>query len=135
MKLTIGKLAKQSGVTIETIRHYQRIGLLDEPEKPLSGYRHYPADAVSRLGFIKRAQRAGFTLKEVGILLSLDGKQCAEACRLAERKCREIDRQIDALMTLKQALEQLVDNCRQTGSSAQCAVLDAFNDDDSVSSD
>jgi MerR family mercuric resistance operon transcriptional regulator len=134
MKLTIGKLAKQSGVTIETIRHYQRIGLLGEPEKPLSGYRHYPADAVSRLRFIKRAQRAGFTLKEVAILLSLDGKQCAEACQLAEQKCREIDRQIDALMTLKQAMEKLVDNCRQTDSSEQCAVLDAFNDDDTVSS-
>lgn len=51
MKLTIGKLAKQSGVTIETLRHYQRIGLLGEPEKPLSGYRHYPDDAVSRLRF------------------------------------------------------------------------------------
>ena len=135
MKLTIGKLAKQSGVTIETIRHYQRIGLLDEPEKPLSGYRHYPAGAVSRLGFIKRAQRAGFTLKEVGVLLSLDGKQCAEACRLAERKCREINRQINALITLKQVLEQLVDNCRQAGPSEQCAVLDAFNDDDTASSD
>lgn len=135
MKLTIGRLAKQSDVTIETIRYYQRIGLLDEPEKPLSGYRLYPADAVSKLGFIKRAQRAGFTLKEVGVLLSLDGKQCAEACRLAERKCQEIDRQINALITLKQALEQLVDNCRQTRSSEQCAVLDAFYDDNSVSSD
>ena len=132
MKLTIGNLAKQSGVTIETIRHYQRIGLLDEPEKPLGGYRHYPADAVSRLRFIKRA---GFTLKEVAILLSLDGKQCAEACRLAEQKCQQIDRQINGLITLRQALEKLVDNCRQTDSSEQCAVLDAFNDDDTVSSD
>ncbi|WP_031432690.1 MerR family transcriptional regulator [Methylomarinum vadi] len=135
MKLTIGKLAKHSGVTIETIRHYQRIGLLDEPEKPPGGYRLYPAEAVSRLRFIKRAQRAGFTLKEVAVLLSLDGKQCVEACRLAEQKCREIDRQIDALTTLKQALQQLVDDCRQTGSSEQCAVLNAFNDDDTASSD
>lgn len=133
MKLTIGKLARQSGVTIETIRHYQRIGLLAEPEKPLSGYRHYPVEAVSTLRFIKRAQQAGFTLKEVAVLLSLDGKQCAEVRQLAEQKCRQIDRQINALMTLKQALAKLVDTCRQDGSAEQCAILDAFNDDDHIS--
>lgn len=135
MKLTIGKLAKQSGVTIETIRHYQRIGLLDEPEKPINGYRHYQAGAVSKIRFIKRAQQAGFTLKEIAALLSLDGKQCAEVRQLAEQKCRQIDQQINALMTLKQTLEKLVDSCRQASAKEQCAILDAFNDDDMVSPD
>lgn len=71
--LTIGKLAKQTGVTIETIRHYQRIGLLPEPDKPDSGYRCYSDDAVIQIRFIKRAQQAGFTLKEIATLLALDG--------------------------------------------------------------
>ena len=61
MKLTIGKLAKQAEVTVETIRHYQRIGLLNEPAKAKDSYRHYPPDAIGRIRFIKRAQQAGFT--------------------------------------------------------------------------
>ena len=132
-KLTIGKLAKQSGVTVETIRHYQRMGLLAEPEKPLRGYRHYPTEAVSKLRFIKRAQQAGFTLKEVAILLSLDVEQCAEIRKLAEQKCQQIEQQINALTVLKQSLEKLVESCRQPGSAGQCAILDAFNDDDTAS--
>ncbi len=82
--LTIGKLAKQTEVTIETIRHYQRIGLLTEPAKPDGGYRSYSANAISRIRFIKRAQQAGFTLKEIATLLSLDGAHCADIRQLAE---------------------------------------------------
>jgi MerR family mercuric resistance operon transcriptional regulator len=130
--LTIGKLAKQTGVTIETIRHYQRIGLLAEPEKPDSGYRHYPADAVTKIRSIKRAQQAGFTLKEIATLLSLDGAHCADVRQLAEQKCRQIDQQIKDLTALRQALDSLVNSCQQTASSARCAILDVFNDDEST---
>lgn len=70
MKITIGKLAKQANVTIETIRYYQRKGLLAEPAKPATGYREYPQEAIARLRFIKRAQQSGFTLKEIAELLS-----------------------------------------------------------------
>jgi MerR family mercuric resistance operon transcriptional regulator len=70
MTLTIGKLAKQSKVTIETIRYYQRKGLLEEPIKPTSGYRQYPLETIARIRFIKRAQQSGFTLKEILELLS-----------------------------------------------------------------
>ncbi|MCY1268511.1 Mercuric resistance operon regulatory protein [compost metagenome] len=70
--LSIGKLAEAAGVNIETIRYYQRRGLLDEPPKPLSGYRCYLPEQVKRLRFIKRAQALGFTLGEVGALLTLD---------------------------------------------------------------
>jgi MerR family mercuric resistance operon transcriptional regulator len=69
MTLTIGKLAKQANVTIETIRYYQRKGLLIEPEKPATGYRQYPPEAIARIQFIKRAQQSGFTLKEIAELL------------------------------------------------------------------
>ena len=128
--LTIGKLAKQTEVTVETIRHYQRIGLLVEPDKPDSGYRHYPADAITNIRFIKRAQQAGFTLKEIATLLSLDGSHCADVRQLAELKCQQIDQHIKSLTALRQALDTLVNSCQQTASSARCAILDVFNDDD-----
>jgi MerR family mercuric resistance operon transcriptional regulator len=132
MNLTIGKLAKQTEVTIETIRHYQRIGLLAEPEKPDSGYRCYSADAVARISSIKRAQRAGFTLKEIAALLSLNGEHCADVRQLAEQKCRQINQQIEDLTALRQVLATLVNGCQQTASSERCAILDAFSDDPST---
>ncbi|MDP1773553.1 MAG: MerR family DNA-binding protein [Methylobacter sp.] len=132
MNLTIGKLAKQTEVTIETIRHYQRIGLLAEPKKPDSGYRCYSTDAVARIRSIKRAQQAGFTLKEIAALLSLDGEHCADVRQLAEQKCRQIDQQIEDLTALRQVLATLVIGCQQTASSERCAILDAFSDDASA---
>jgi MerR family mercuric resistance operon transcriptional regulator len=125
-QLTIGKLAKQTGVTIETIRHYQRIGLLVEPEKPDDGYRLYPVDTAIKIRFIKRAQQVGFTLKEIAELLSLDGAHCADVRQLAEQKCQQIDTQIRDLTTLRQVLATLIENCHQTGSFQHCAILDAF---------
>jgi MerR family mercuric resistance operon transcriptional regulator len=130
--LTIGKLAKQTEVTIETIRHYQRMGLLTEPEKPDSGYRCYASDAVIRIRFIKRAQQAGFTLKEIVTLLSLDGAHCADIRQLAEQKCQQIDQQIKDLTALRQILGTLVNDCQRTALSAHCAILDAFSDDAST---
>lgn len=125
--LTIGKLAKQTDVTIETIRHYQRLGLLNEPAKPASGYRLYPAETVKQIRFIKRAQQAGFTLKEIATLLSLDGTHCHDVRQLAKQKCHKIDQQIQDLQALRQALGSLVESCRQTPASAHCAILEAFN--------
>jgi len=130
--LTIGKLAKQTEVTIETIRHYQRIGLLTEPAKPDGGYRCYSADAIARIRFIKRAQQAGFTLKEIATLLSLDGAHCVDVRQLAEQKCQQIDQQIKDLTALRQVLETLVNDCQRTASTARCAILDAFCDDAST---
>lgn len=130
MQLTIGKLAKQTEVTIETIRYYQRIGLLAEPEKPESGYRHYAADAITKIRFIKRAQQAGFTLKEIAQLLLLDGAHCADIRKIAEYKCRQIDRQIKDLTALREALSGLVTGCQSTGPSDHCVILDALADNE-----
>ena len=132
MNLTIGKLAKETEVTIETIPYYQRIALLAEPEKPDSGYRCYSADTITRIRFIKRAQQAGFTLKEIAIFLSLDGTHCAVLRQLTEQKCQQIDQQIKDLTALQQELDSLVNSCQQTVSSAHCAILDTFNDDEST---
>src|SRR5258707_15890276 len=86
-KLTIGRVAAAAGVNVETIRYYQRRGLLEEPAKPLGGYRNYPTEMVKRIRFIKRAQALGFTLEDVAGLLQLnDTDACAKTRHLAARK-------------------------------------------------
>lgn len=127
MTLTIGKLAKQSKVTIETIRYYQNIGLLSIPTKPESGYRLYSSEEIKKIRFIKRAQLAGFALKEVKELLALDGTHCHDVRLLAEQKCLQIDHQIDDLMSLRKTLLILVKSCGQSISTDQCAILDTLN--------
>ena len=84
MSLTIGKLARAASVKIETIRYYQRIGLLEEPDKPQIGYRQYPVTDIARLLFVKRAQNLGFTLKEIVELLSFGEDRCESVKVLAE---------------------------------------------------
>ncbi len=135
MFLTIGKLAKQSDVTIETIRYYQRKGLLIEPEKPVSGYRQYPNDAIARLRFIKRAQQAGFTLKEILELLSLDSGQCQDVRKMAEQKCQHIDEQIKDLTALRSVLDNLVKGCQTNPSTEHCSLIDALSKESSTTSD
>ncbi len=127
MKLTIGKLAKQAEVTVETIRYYQRIGMLDEPGKPGSGYRCYPAHAIARIRFIKRAQQAGFTLKEIAQLLSLDADHCADVRKIAEQKCQQIDAQIKDLTALRNVLDALVKRCQSDSSADHCSLIDALS--------
>jgi MerR family mercuric resistance operon transcriptional regulator len=127
MKLTIGNLAKQAEVTVETIRYYQRIGLLDEPGKPFSGYRHYPPHAIARIRFIKRAQQASFTLKEIAQLLSLDDDHCADVRKIAEQKCQQIDAQIKDLMALRNVLDSLVKRCQNDSSAEHCSLIEALS--------
>jgi MerR family mercuric resistance operon transcriptional regulator len=127
MSLTIGKLAKQANVTIGTIRYYQRKGLLVEPDKPAMGYRHYPPGAISRLRFIKRAQQAGFTLKEILELLSLDNEQCQDVQKLAKQKLHQIDEQLNDLNALRNALDNMIKGCQQEQSAQHCSLIDALS--------
>lgn len=127
MKLTIGKLAKQANVTIETIRYYQRKGLLTEPEKPETGYRQYPSEAIARIKFIKRAQQSGFTLKEITELLSLDGEHCEDVQKIAEQKRQQIDEQLKDLTSLRNVLDGLVKGCQQDKTTDHCSLIDAFS--------
>lgn len=130
MTLTIGKLAKQANVTIETIRYYQRKGLLIEPTKPAIGYREYPSEAIFRLRFIKHAQQSGFTLKEIAELLSLDGGHCKDVQQLAEKKRHQIDEQIKDLSALRKVLDNLVKGCQQDQSTHHCSLIDALYNQD-----
>jgi MerR family mercuric resistance operon transcriptional regulator len=120
---TIGKLAERAGVNVETIRYYQRCGLLDEPERPLGGYRRYPAEIAKRVRFIKRAQALGFTLKEVAELLRLDAaRACAETRELAVHKLALIEEKLDELEAMRTGLAALVAKCGRRGGRA-CPII------------
>ena len=123
-ELTIGKLAAGAGVNIETIRYYQRRGLLDEPDRPIAGYRRYPADMAKRVRFIKRAQQLGFTLEEVkGLLLLEDGQKCRETRLLAERKLALIEERIDDLIRMRRTLKGLIAECAEGRRPRSCPII------------
>ena len=123
-ELTIGKLAQRAAVNIETIRYYQRRRLLDVPDKPPGGYRRYPAAAVTRVCFIKRAQQLGFTLEEVkGLLLLEDGQNCRETRLLAERKLALIEERINDLVRMRGTLKGLIAECAKGRRPRSCPII------------
>ncbi len=127
-RLTIGKLATMSEVNVETIRYYQRVSLLNEPSKPLHGFRVYPASDVNRVRFIKRAQQLGFTLKEIHELLNLGRGHCREVQTLAKQKLAKIDSHMKDLSAMRKALNTLVTQCELDENSAiHCALIDSLN--------
>lgn len=126
-KLTIGVLAKAADVNIETVRYYQRINLITEPDKPAEGYRTYPTETLKRIKFIKRAQQLGFSLKEVADLLQLGEGQCADVRQRAELKRDNIDKQINDLTTLRKTLTQLIDSCQKGDGDQDCAIVETLS--------
>jgi MerR family mercuric resistance operon transcriptional regulator len=124
---TIGKLAKTAGVGVETIRFYQRRGLLDEPERPFRGVRRYTDHAVQRIRFIKEAQKLGFSLAEVAELLQLDeGMHCHEAQDVTLRKLTVIRARIAALRTMEQTLSDLAERCGRNAGAVSCPIIAAL---------
>lgn len=125
--MTISKLAEAAGVNVETIRFYQRRGLLAEPEKPLGGIRRYAHDDVARVLFIKAAQRIGFTLDEIEQLLDLDdGMHCPEARAIAEHKLGVVRDRLADLQRIEAALAKLVDRCATRRGPVSCPLIDAL---------
>ena len=129
---TIGRIATASGVGVETIRFYEREGLLPEPERSASGYRLYTDDAVARLRFIQRAKQLGFTLDEVRRLLTLAdvAGPSAEVRALAADKLAIIDARLRDLGRMREALADLVECCDGSGSAASCPIIQALVDGD-----
>lgn len=124
---SIGELAKEAGVNVETIRFYQRRHLLRQPVKPFKGIRHYTGRDIQRIRFIKQGQKLGFTLDEVAELLSLeDGRHCQEAKEIAQRKLVSIHERIEGLRTMETALSGLVESCASNPDSVSCPILDAL---------
>ncbi len=128
--LTIGTLAKRAGVNVETVRYYQRIGLLREPPRPLQGYRRYPQSVISRIHFIKRAKGLGFSLKEIAELLQLNDGCCRTARHMAEQKRELVGTRIDDLQRMHTTLSRMIDACHQSeAEGVNCALIDTLSDD------
>ena len=125
--MTIGMLAKAAGVHVETVRFYQRRGLLHEPKRPAAGVRRYGEDAAARLRFIKRAQDIGFTLDEVAELLRLQ-RGCREAHDLATAKLAAVERRIADLGRVRKTLRDLLGRC-EAGSSSGCPIIESLASD------
>ncbi len=128
--LTIGKVASQANVSIETVRYYERLGLVPEPPRSESGYRLYDEESVKRLRFIKEAQELGFTLEEIRDLLSLRvdaNTSCAEVRQRAEQKVTEIAGKIRSLQAMQAALEGMIAACVEGGGpSGACPILETI---------
>ena len=121
---TIGALAEAAGVNVETIRFYQRKGLMPEPEKPYGSIRRYGAAELARVRFIKSAQRLGFSLEEVGELLKLeDGARCSEARQLAEQKLVDVRQKLSELQRIESVLAGLVARCSAVRGRVNCPLI------------
>jgi MerR family mercuric resistance operon transcriptional regulator len=125
--LTIGAFALAAGVNVETIRFYQRKGLLPEPNRPYGSIRRYGESDVARVKFVKSAQRMGFSLEEVAGLLKLeDGTHCDEARVLAEQKLKDVREKLGDLRRIESALARLVDECGRSHGTITCPMIAAL---------
>jgi len=124
--LTIGYLARAAEVNVETVRYYQRFGIIDEPQKPIDGYRIYPTETVDRIRFIKRAQQLGFSLKEIAELLDLGDGHCDDVRLRAEEKQAHIDAQIKGLRKLRKTLDKLIKACQSDSNTAHCPIVETL---------
>lgn len=133
MTLKIGQVAQRGGVNLQTVRYYEREGLLPQPPRLPSGYRLFSEDAVRRVRFIKRAQELGFTLAEIRDLLSLridHERQSAEVRILAQAKIADIEKKIRTLQAMKTTLTHLTDRCSGHGPASECPILESLDSDE-----
>lgn len=126
--MTIGTLAKEAHVNVETVRYYQRRRLLGTPARPLGGVRRYGEDALARIEFIRRAQDLGFTLDEIAALLKLERvSACRPARALAAKKLALVDARLHDLGRLKAVLEELIARC-DAGAARGCAIIESLSE-------
>src|SRR5260370_1247836 len=128
--LTIGQVAHRSGVGIETVRFYEREGLLAKPARTLSGYRQFDEEIIGRLQFIQRAKELGFTLNEIKELLSQrvdPDTSCEDVKGRAQAKIADIEEKIRTLQRMKKALVRLTQECCEKGGGSECPILDALD--------
>ena len=133
--LTIGQVARRAGIGIETIRFYERKGLIDEPPRRESGYRQYGEEDVERLVFIQHAKTLGFSLKEIFELLSIRSRPDAnsrEVKSIAMAKLEDIENKISLLQRMQRTLQKLVEQCPGEGPTCDCPILEALEKEDSA---
>ena len=129
--MRIGKASREAGVNIQTLRYYERRGLLPKTDRLASGYREYDSASVALVRFIKNAQELGFTLAEIGELIELRANRSRtdeDVRQLATRKIEEMDRRIRQLTKMKGELADLVERCSSANCREDCAIIDAFDD-------
>jgi len=125
--LTIGNLAKQANINIETIRYYQKRGLILEPNKPIKGYRIYSEQILSQLLFIKRAKLIGFTLTEIQGLLPLDESvNCSDAKQIAQQKLDLTNDKLNELLAIKKILEVFINDCEHNSLTDKCKIIQSL---------
>lgn len=125
---TIGGVARAAGVNVETVRYYQRVGLLREPVRPPRGIRRYAAGSVERIRFIKRAQQLGFNLDEVARLLNLnDGVRCRQARNLAAIRLASVEARLNDLAAIRRALKELIQACEAGELRGSCPIIDSLS--------
>ncbi len=125
--LTIGRLADRADINIESVRYYERVGLIRQPRKPVSGYRQYPVELVERIRFVKRAQAYGFSLHEIKDLLKIGDGRCHDVQQKAIEKRDYINNQINDLKKLVQTLDQLIEACDLNQSNSGCPIVKTFS--------
>jgi MerR family transcriptional regulator, copper efflux regulator len=133
--LFIGKVARRAGVGVETIRFYERQGLLTTPVRKDSGYRLYPEHVLGRIRFIKRAKELGFSLREIKELLELrrnSSGPCEDVCEKAQAKIANIDEKIAMLTKMKQALSELFAACQVRASLDDCPILEFLEKESNI---
>ena len=131
---TIGAFAQAAGVGVETIRFYQRKGLLPQPARPQGGVRRYGAADLARVRFVKTSQRLGFNLDEVAELLRLDdGTRCGEARALASHKLADVRQKLADLVQIEQVLAALVDRCAASSGDVSCPIIASLRSSDAGS--
>ena len=129
--MRIGEVARRADVNVQTLRYYERRGLLPPPKRRPSGYREYSEDAVRLVRFIKRAQELGFTLRDIEELIQLrrsPARNCAAVRAAVARKVEDVGNRIRQLTAIQEALEELTGACEAAGGS-RCPIIDALNDD------
>ena len=125
--LNIGQVAKRTGVTVETVRFYEKQDLISAPQRSDAGYRQYPPETVKRVQFIQHAKEVGFTLKDIGELLALrqkPGTSCADIKLCATQKIEEVDQKIHDLQRIRDALGRMIMKCSGHGDLSECPILE-----------
>lgn len=126
MGFTIGQLANKAEINIETIRYYERRGLIQQPAKPNAGYRRYDDDILQRLLFIRKAKTLGFKLDEIDNLLALSDGHCNDVQLLAEQKLNQVRGKIKDLQILGDELESLVRQCNSSEDAGHCPIIETL---------
>lgn len=131
--LNIGEVAKQTGITVETVRFYEKQGLIAAPPRSVSGYRQYPPETVKRVQFIQNAKAVGFTLKDIAELLALHrkpGTSCSDIKLRATQKIEEVEQKIHELQNIRNALGRMIMKCGDGNDLSDCPILEELELDE-----